>query len=205
MVNVILSKVLVLSTITLLSVSAYAATYLKKDISGYGVIYDNDGDTNLRALPSLASVITAKVKSGTLVYCHNEGGRFGDFCFSTTPKGDGYIHASRINDLQQGNSVLSTENNEILASDNLNVHITYKNNEYQSICFSRPHHTPCIPKSYLDHIKGVEKGTHMVYSDTTSKKLYLTASYINKQHIYNVIWTLNPDDSIERWIYAEQF
>lgn len=63
----------------------------------YGLIQDPDGYVNVRAQPSLAAEVIAKLKNNDVVYCHDVSVKAFCGASSSQLQGAGYIHQSRIN------------------------------------------------------------------------------------------------------------
>lgn len=174
------------------------------DMSGYGVINDTDGYVNLRTEPNTKSKIIDKINNGTLVYCHNEGGRINDFCFSDTPIGQGYIHSSRIAlPSFKLKTVRGDDGNEVLSYQDIKVLIHYtKDKQYASMCLFKNVQKICVSQDKLQDLKLVHNNWHTGYIDAQSHNVYIIAQNDADDKTPDVIWTISPNKEINRWVYS---
>ena len=180
-------------------------TFYHHDMSGYGIIDDADGYVNLRVEPNTKSKIIDKIDNGTLVYCHNEGGRINDFCFADTPMGQGYIHSSRIIlPSFKLKAVGDDDGGEVLSYQDIKVLINYtKDKRYASMCLFKNSQKNCVPQDKLQDLNLVHNNWHTGYIDAKLCNVYIIAQNDADDKTPDVIWMIGPnkEKDIDRWIY----
>lgn len=185
------------------SILANSNTFYNYDISGYGIISDDDGHANLRKSPDLKSKIIDKINNGTLVYCYNEGGRINNFCYSQTNKGLGYVHTSKILVLENKFKHKTRKNTYILYNEENKIYISHHQNRYKSICVNNS--LNCINQDQIRSISNIDIESHVAYFDKKSKTIYLTAFNGIEGNIHSIVWTIKPNKIITRWVYKFDF
>lgn len=197
-------KLLLVFLMLLPPLSANSITFYDYEFSGHGIIDDKDGYVNLREYPKLDSKIVNRLKNGTLVYCYNEGGRVNDFCYSSTPKGTGYIHTSRISKLSYKFKNKKSNNIYKLYNGNKIIKISHDSlTKYNSICLTN--NNICIPSNKIEDLSDINIDTHAAYWDPRSGNIYITASNGTENNAYNVVWIISKDKKVYRWIYKAMF
>lgn len=178
-------------------------TFYHYGMSGYGIINDTDGYVNLREKPNAKSKIIDRINGGTLVYCHNEGGRINDFCLSDTPIGQGYIHSSRIAlPSFELKAVRGDDGSEVLSYQDIKVLIRYtEDKQYVSMCLFKDSQKICVPQDKLQDLKPVHNNWHTGYIDAQLHSIYIISQNNADDKTPDVIWTIIPNKEINRWVY----